>query len=471
MIFAQKRRLRLPALASLSYIICGGAVKASSVITTPIVTRILSVEEYGVYALYLSWLTVFSVISTLELGGGALNRALLEHGDDRHRFTLAVSMLSAISSLIFLGSVLAVSGLLTRLTGLSSALLSLLCLQALFDGIISVFLTSERFVYGYRTVCAVNLVSATVSPAVSIMLICFVSPTAIARAVGILAVSVAVGGVLLLRQVRSCEKPPDRRSIIGAWRRILSPTLSLLPYYLTRTVGVVSDKLLITRIFGKVALGRYAVAASVGGAPSFLVGGLSLAITPWITRKLSSGSVRKIKETLGGLSVIAVCVAGAVSLFVPEIMGTIAPREYSEASFAVYLILLSVLPSFFSMSANAVLAYKKRTALTSLAAVVGVIAGIGAEVILSEFGNYTLVALGGALAQCVTFCLLLSADRTVRATLPKRRALFSFLFSFFTIALGFLLRSVMISRVILACAVALVLLCEFKSMRAYVTEK
>ena len=62
---------------------------AMSFITTPIFTRIMSVEEYGLVAQYNSWLKIITIFATLSLAAGVFQVAMNEFRDDRNRYTFS----------------------------------------------------------------------------------------------------------------------------------------------------------------------------------------------------------------------------------------------------------------------------------------------------------------------------------------------------------------------------------------------
>ena len=81
--------VRVPAKASAWYIGSSVLAKGISALVTPIFTRLLTPEEYGLYPLYLSWLSVFTILLSLELTGGVMYRGLQKFGNDKDEFTSA----------------------------------------------------------------------------------------------------------------------------------------------------------------------------------------------------------------------------------------------------------------------------------------------------------------------------------------------------------------------------------------------
>ena len=78
-------KLPLPVKASLWFLICSFFQKGISVITTPIFTRLLSVEEYGKYGVFTSWENIINVFVSLNLCYGVYAQGLVKFDNDRKK--------------------------------------------------------------------------------------------------------------------------------------------------------------------------------------------------------------------------------------------------------------------------------------------------------------------------------------------------------------------------------------------------
>ena len=77
------KKLSLQLKASVMYTIAGLLTKGLSFITMPIFTRLLSVEQIGMIANFTSWQSILLTITTLSLGTGAFNVAMVEFAEER----------------------------------------------------------------------------------------------------------------------------------------------------------------------------------------------------------------------------------------------------------------------------------------------------------------------------------------------------------------------------------------------------
>ena len=81
------RKIPLPAKASMWFVFCSVVQKGIAFITTPIFTRMMSTEEYGLVSVYSSWLSILTVILTFQLATGVYNKAMIKYEKERNAYT------------------------------------------------------------------------------------------------------------------------------------------------------------------------------------------------------------------------------------------------------------------------------------------------------------------------------------------------------------------------------------------------
>ena len=87
--------------ASVWFVVVTVINNAASLITQPFVNRILSVEEVGIYGVYLTWNSIFSIIATFNLCYGVLEVLITKNREDSERVVSSLSSLSTIIWLVF----------------------------------------------------------------------------------------------------------------------------------------------------------------------------------------------------------------------------------------------------------------------------------------------------------------------------------------------------------------------------------
>jgi len=89
--------------ASLWFVLCNVFQKGIVLITTPIFTRMLTTEQYGVVNVYNSWSSLLTIFFTLNLSYGVFNKGLIQYEDNRDTFTSTIQGLSTTVSVILIG--------------------------------------------------------------------------------------------------------------------------------------------------------------------------------------------------------------------------------------------------------------------------------------------------------------------------------------------------------------------------------
>ena len=89
--------------ASVVYIIVSLINKGIGIITVPIFTRLLTVEEMGTVTTWISWMTMLLPITSLSLASGSMYIAMNEYkGNERQKYQSSVLSLATISSVLCL---------------------------------------------------------------------------------------------------------------------------------------------------------------------------------------------------------------------------------------------------------------------------------------------------------------------------------------------------------------------------------
>ena len=92
-ILVKYKNMGVQAKAAIWFTFCSILQKGISMITVPIFTRLLTTDEYGIYSIYLSWLNILTVFTSLNLYYGVFNNAMLKYEDDRDRYTSSMLFL------------------------------------------------------------------------------------------------------------------------------------------------------------------------------------------------------------------------------------------------------------------------------------------------------------------------------------------------------------------------------------------
>ena len=366
--------LRLPARATIYYMLTSALAKSVGILTTPIFTRILSGEDFGKYTLYMSWLGLLTVICS-----GAISQTVIYRGFEKFKgkkeefvfsaFLLGIGFTAVVCSLLFAFS---------PILGLGTDLAILLCIQLFCDETVGIFQTVRRYEYNYRALSLTNAASVILTPILSIALILGAEVGYSGRIFGLLLVSLGIAVPHLLRLIGSGRGKFDRSMA----KYVAAHTIPLLPHTASAALSAEIDKLMITAMLGAAALAKYSVAHTLGLGLGFAISALASSLYPWVIRKLSSGNGREVEPTFGALITALGGMMIAIALFVPEIFAFLAPREYAVAELATLPLLISTLPSFASSFITVGIVSKEKSGYTFYSAAASLATGVLLNIIL-----------------------------------------------------------------------------------------
>lgn len=405
-------RLRVPAKASVWYTASALASRIIGLLVTPIFTRALDASEYGVFPLYLGWMSVFSAVATLEIGSGAIYGGFSRFGGEEGRY-----LKSALVALVAVFSALTVPifAVFLRFSRLGAGLLLVMAINVLSDAIASLYLTERRYRYAYVGVAAYNVVTALVAPAISLML---VQPLgAAARPVGLMLTSLIGVTVILFKWNLRTDRPSGEMV-----RYVLKSCLSFLPSFLGVAVLMNADRLIIGRILGTAAVARYSVAHSIGLALTFFTVSLLGALKPWITRKISENKISEVGDACRKIINLGASVTLLLPVFAPEVLALLAPPEYRGALGAIYPLALSVLPMLAVNICTAGSVIHEKGWLTSLFGIIAATLNVGLNLFLVSNFSFTLAGFSFLVSYLLFAALMLLTQRELArellATLP-----------------------------------------------------
>lgn len=332
-------KLSVPARSSAENILTSIFVRLISFLTTPLFSRMLSPEDFGVFSLFQSLLAVLTVVVTLDLGAGVLFRGLQRFSDRRGAF-LSVTLLFATvcSALLFL---LCLPWILRRVSVPTSLLLYM---QILGNLTVTVFSAGYRYTYKNLLPNLFSVLVAFLSPLLTVLLLKTTALGGTARVLGSVLATTAVALPAFLLVFLRGRTLSDRE--MG--RFLLRFQLPLFPHYLGLSLLAQGDKLILERVSGSGVLASYSVAYSTALSLTFLSGGINLSLHPWILRCMARGDHEKMRSTLetllllfGFADLLFLCIA-------PEIFDFLVPSSYRGALFILYPESFSVLFLFYS---------------------------------------------------------------------------------------------------------------------------
>ena len=456
--------IKLPARASLWYTASAAVTKGIGMLATPIFTRILSPEEYAQFPLFISWLGIIGAMCSKDPSAVAIIGGIEKFKDKKGEFIKASLGFNLTLVAVFCILFFALSSVFGNFTGLPRAVEYMLFIQLFFDTVTHHKVALWRFSYRGAPILLVNITSAVSAFLLGVFL------SDLGGESRVIALLLATGVFALFFFGKTVS---ERGSFFDgrAWRYLFVSSVPLIPQLLASAIATVTDKLMIRAYFGKGAVGKYSVAHSLGVCTSFISAALGYALRPWILRKLGKGEcseiVRICDVSISLLSLISLLLI-AIS---PELMLLLAPRSYSDALFAVFPIALSVLPAFANGLLTIGFIHEGKSRLCIFPAITALGINLLTNTLFFRYFPYTSAAISSLVSSVTGFLLsYLFYTRTGARLFSFRRAASYFTVSLFAGAALFIMRKLLVLRLILFLLICTLSLPYIKSIIRLIRE-
>jgi len=328
---ARYRAMPVPMRAALWFTIAGVTLKAVATITTPIFTRLMSTEQFGLVSVYNSWLQVLAVATTLRLSAAVFNKGMSKFPQGREAFTVTMQTITTVLVLLLGVLYLAFNTWANSVTGLSTLITVALLAELLMTPAVTFWAQRERYDFNYRSVVTVTLVVSVGAAILGVAAVLAAEDKATARILAGSVVQVAVGAVLYARNLKRAGTPfvPEyARFAIGF-------NAPLIPHYLSMYALDQLDRIMIARLIGLSAAGVYSVGYTVGLAIRVATDSLSSALIPWQYRRLEEGHLSTVERRLTQVLVFYSMLVLVFVSMAPEFVAILGGREYAGAAHVV----------------------------------------------------------------------------------------------------------------------------------------
>lgn len=406
-----------PARATLWYVTGHTLQKGLDFLFMPVFALLLTPEEYGAVALFLTWMTIFNSTITLRLDR-AVGRARYDYDDRRFRqFLSAIAALGMLTALAALGGLALLPGeTLATLFRIERRLVLLAAGAAAGLFVIEIVLEVWLYAYRYRLYTVVSLGLAILRIVLSIAFIAILPDWlpgvdgALARALGIALVSegggLALGAGLLWRG----RRPVDR----AAWRYALAYSVPLIPHLLAGLLLSQFDRVLIGQYAGLGAAGVYSFAYQIGSVVFVLWAGANRAWVPWFFEQMAREERKgdctaraaihaTVRARASQYTLLFAVVTAVLIVIGPPLARLVTPPEYREGLAIIPVVMAGcffMLPHTFYVNLEY---YEKRTGTISVGTILAAAANIALNVALIPRYGYPAAAWTTVLGYLLLF--------------------------------------------------------------------
>jgi O-antigen/teichoic acid export membrane protein len=318
---------------ALVYAVTNAISAGVPILILPVMTRVLTPEEYGLVAMFTVVVTIFGAITGLSIHGAVGVRYFQREQYNLPRYVATCVLVLAASFVVTLVLVWAAASWLVELTKLPRPWLFVAVLVAAAQFMAQLRLVlwqsaSQPWRFG-----ALRIAQGVVDASASLVMVLALGMAWEGRAGGFATAGVIAGIVALVSLTHGgwLRGGPSREYAVDALRF----GLPLVPHTVGGVLLAMVDRFLITNLLDVASTGIYVVAAQIGMVFGLLTDSFNKAYAPWLMKTLNeknpANDARIVRFTyLYFLVVLAI--AAALGAAAPSIVAVIAGEKFSAAA-------------------------------------------------------------------------------------------------------------------------------------------
>ena len=333
--------------SSVWYIIANFLTAASSFLTTPIFTRLMSQEQYGMYSSFTSWQSILAIMCTLNVGVSLIS-ARYVHEDNLDQYIFSAVGMSAASVLIWTVFLNLFSSWSQSFFSLNMIYINLMLAHVFFMRVFETFQTQQRFFFKYRLQVILSVLSTLLSLGLSLLLVINMEDKLSGRIIGSVLPSIVIGVfVFIVFWVKGkCIR-------FGYWTYTLKICLPYIPHLLSMTVLNSTDRIMITKICGAADNALYSLAYTCGSIITILITSINTAFSPWLAERIHEDDTKSVRSFSKYYIISFVGIAIGVMLIAPEMLYILGGREYLAAIYVMPPVTMGCICQFlYTMMVN-----------------------------------------------------------------------------------------------------------------------
>ena len=421
--------------AGVWYVVSSVMVKAISIITTPLFTRMLSTSEYGTVQTFTSWHGLLLPFFTLNLTY-SIGRAKLDFPGRLDEYIGSMQTLATLWSALLTLIALACLEPVAALLDLTRFQTVLLLAYLLFQIAILMQQNGYRYTYQYKQNIAIAWYSAVVSSLLSIALILILKEKRDdLRIIGFVAPTAALSVFLWGKSIRS-RSVCIRREY---WAHGLKLALPLILHNVSLHILSQSDRIFITKIWGKTDTAYYSLAYSVGALLTIVTSAIAQGWLPWFHDTYFAKQFGLIKKNVKPVVILGCYIGLACTALAPEAVLLLGGAKYAASVPCVAPIVLGVVCQYIYTNYVNIEMHLKKTLFISIGTICAALFNILTNAVFIP--RYGFIA--AAYTTFASYCLLMLIHFFLTRKLLHVK-LFDDLFMFASLAVTGLLTGVIL---------------------------
>lgn len=398
--YKKYKNLSLQVQASIWYAIFNILNKGIALLSTPFFTRLMNASEYGQFAIFQSWYSIFIIFSSMNIFLGSYQRGLIAFKDKKEEFTSSQLGLTTVLTLIVFVVYLIFKEFWLDFSDLSHLLMVFMFIELLAMPAFEFWSVSNRFEYKFKKYAIVTFLSSILSITGGIIAVWLSSNKVEARVISdvLSKLIFALPIFILIFYKGGCFY--NRKY----WKYALLFNIPLIPHYLANYALAQSDRIMIGKFIGSSEAAFYSVAYTISMMMMLIISAINNSFIPYLYKELDKKNIENIKDITKPIIFLVFILTILTIIFAPEIILIFAGKQYYDAIYVIPPVATSTFFIFiYSLYSNIEYFYEK-TAYISLATIISGLLNLFLNYIfIRKYGYY---AAGYTTLTCYIFLSL-----------------------------------------------------------------
>ena len=412
------------------FIVAQLLARGFNLIVTPIYSRLLSEAQYGIVTTYESWLLIAYTVMSLCLWR-SVDVAKHDFPDDYNGYVSSVHTLSYISIAIFFGICMIFKKQVMAFCDMDDLMFYMLFLYVFTYTSMLYVQRRDKQVMRYKFSTAATILTIIPGTVLSIILIYngriqgLYEELVHRRIVGYYLPQIIGGGLIAILIWWQGKKFFNKKY----WKYGLAFSLPLIPEALSVQIMNQSDRILIKKIVGDTAAGRFSLGMTISYVIWILEDSVWNAWIPWLYEKIAREETEDVIKPWTTVMHMFGLLSWLLVVLAPEEIFILGGERYRAAVWLVSPLVTGTLFRFYSYSYSAVQNYYKRTQYVAMGTIgamvlnlvisyIGIAAfGYMAAAYMMAISYFALLLLQGFLEHKITGMVIVPLGKTVKISL------------------------------------------------------
>ena len=341
--------------AGVWYTLSNFFVKGIIFLTTPIFTRLMSVEDIGLFSNISAWVSILCIVATFEIYS-SVSIARFEYKDKLDEYISSSLILGSIITLLFYIITIIFKDFFMNLFSVNFTQLNLIYLYLLVYPSVQMLFIKNQIEYNYKSTILISMLNTILSTIFSIIFVITCTNKLSGRIYGYFTPLIIICLFVYLYLLK-------KNSNISCkyWPYALRISFPLIFHLLAGYLLNSSDKIMITKMISPDANALYSVAYTLSLVVSILWSSMNNAWSPWAYKKMEEKKYDDLKSKSKPYTIFFIIIVYIIMLFSPELMLFFGGKKYCSAIYVIPPVMIGYVFQFvYSLYVNIEFYYKKQ---------------------------------------------------------------------------------------------------------------